>query len=65
PLPRGGAGSGAVELDLRDSSLTFSWSCSCLRGVLGEEISVVLPARASTHARTPSHSPDSTTTSSS
>ena len=35
----GGADSGAVELYLRDSGLTFSWPCSRLRGALGEEIS--------------------------
>nr|ACL53553.1 unknown [Zea mays] len=39
PGEGGGAGSGAVELDLRDSGLTFSWPCSRLRGALGEEIS--------------------------
>ncbi|WVZ94425.1 hypothetical protein U9M48_040318 [Paspalum notatum var. saurae] len=33
----GGADSGVVELDLRDSGLTFSWPCSQLRGVLREE----------------------------
>uniref|UniRef100_A0A804REB0 Uncharacterized protein n=1 Tax=Zea mays TaxID=4577 RepID=A0A804REB0_MAIZE len=41
PLPCGGAGSGAVALDLRDSGLTFSWPCSRLRGALGEETSVI------------------------
>nr|ACN35955.1 unknown [Zea mays] len=39
PGEGGGAGSSAVELDLRDSGLTFSWPCSRLRGALGEEIS--------------------------
>ncbi|AQK74174.1 Mevalonate kinase [Zea mays] len=39
PGEGGDAGSGAVELDLRDSGLTFSWPCSRLRGALGEEIS--------------------------
>ncbi|XP_062211347.1 mevalonate kinase-like [Phragmites australis] len=32
----GGSGGGAVELDLLDSGLTFSWPCSHLRGALGE-----------------------------
>ncbi|XP_066397216.1 uncharacterized protein [Miscanthus floridulus] len=39
PGEGGGADSGAVELYLRDSGLSFSWPCSRLRGALGEEIS--------------------------
>ncbi|CAO2202775.1 unnamed protein product [Urochloa humidicola] len=36
-LPEGeNGGAGAVELDLRDSGLVFSWPCSRLRGALGE-----------------------------
>ncbi|RLM93774.1 mevalonate kinase-like [Panicum miliaceum] len=36
-LPAGeDGGAGAVELDLRDSGLTFSWPCSRVRAALGE-----------------------------
>ncbi|KAL5654500.1 hypothetical protein ACJX0J_033819, partial [Zea mays] len=57
-LRRGGAGPQGLRPHLLVAVLAPP------RGA-GEETSVVLPARASTHARTPSHSPDSTTTSSS
>jgi hypothetical protein len=36
-LAGGGADADAVELDLKDSGLTFSWPCSRLREVLGED----------------------------